>query len=218
MRRIFLRVFVLIIFSSFPLYAQPVGKTVEIPPSAPYAQIDVAKTSEALNAFNSKDEAIKQKKMEEVMNHPENFSPPVLYGLAYLLFEHGQKDDAVFWLYVGVLRGTFDANLCKDESAKEAIGAMNMFTGSKIFQYSTQDLNKLEQVGKKVLEWDQATPFNYDQRWINLHGMGAMTSSLEALQGKRSNKQIDMSAPKSQWEEIHRKTREDFFADLKKAI
>lgn len=41
-------------------------------------------------------------------------------------------------------------------------------------------LTKLEELVPKVVEWDRKTPYNYDHRWINLHGMDAMLSGLDA--------------------------------------
>lgn len=207
--------FLLTIFSPLPSYAQSLEKKMGILQNTPYAQIDIKQTYEAFNVLRNGDEASIHKKVEEIVNHPENFSPTVFYELAWMLFEQGQKDDAVRWFYAGFLRSKFDANLCTDESVQDFISELTLSIGREIIRYSSQDSKKFEQTVKEVLEWDLATPFNYDHRWINLYGMKAQTYLQEVQKGKKPEKDIVMSAPKSKWEEIHRKTREEFLTDIK---
>jgi len=38
----------------------------------------------------------------------------------------------------------------------------------------------------RVLAWDDSTPYRYDYRWINLHGLNAIHSGLGGAHLKRS--------------------------------
>ena len=79
-----------------------------------------------------------------------------------------------------------------------------------------QNIPKLEELVLRVVEWDRKTPHNYDHRWINLHGMGAMTSALDT---KNSNStQAVLSLPKEQWNSIAEKTRIDYLSGFKKMM
>ena len=68
----------------------------------------------------------------------------------------------------------------------------------------------------KVVDWERRTPYNYDRRWINLHGMGAMMSGLGAQ--SKDTSQATLSYPKDQWSDIAEKTRTDYLSDFKKAM
>src|SRR6187455_3087399 len=58
-----------------------------------------------------------------------NREPSVYYGYAIRLFDQGEKDDAVFWFYVGQLRSRFylkanpDLNPGDDPAAYSALNA-----------------------------------------------------------------------------------------------
>jgi hypothetical protein len=61
-------------------------------------------------------------------------------------------------------------------------------------------------VVERVVEWDRATPHDYDHRWINLHGMGAVTGS------------GPLSRPAAEWPAIGERTREEYLRGLDEAL
>jgi hypothetical protein len=61
-------------------------------------------------------------------------------------------------------------------------------------------------VVERVVEWDRATPHDYDHRWINLHGMGAFTGATA------------LSRPAAQWPAIAEETRGGYLRGLEEAL
>ena len=182
------------------------GKTVEIEPVGIYTTIDVHVANETIDIFykGNSDEILKR--AIEILRAPENYAPIVFYVFSNFLFNEDKKDEAVFWFYAGQLRTTFDANRCTDPSAAGAVDVLNQRFGPIINPYALKDLDKLEKIITKVIEWDKKTPHNYDQRWINLHGMEAMSASLN----KNSSNDKPLNFPQDQWDTIAEKTRDDY--------
>ena len=184
----------------------------------PYAKIDLKDNNEAMDVLIGSDPELKAAKADEVLAHPEKYNPPVLYMLSYVLFQQGRKDEAMFWFYAGQLRGRFDANRCADISARSAVAALNQKIGPYVNPYAFQDIDKLKATVAKVMEWDKATPHLYDHRWVNLHGMESMNWALKSLGGAKLDPAPVMSLPESEWEDIHRKTQEEYMSGFKEAL
>lgn len=129
------------------------------------------------------------------------------------MFRLGDKDDAAFWFYVGQLRARYDAERCRDNSAKQAVPALNQEYGGAINKYTFQDINKLSETVQRAVAYVRGHPENYDHRWINLHGMRAMQSGLS---GEADDQ--PMSAPESEWPAIKKQTIDDYYADFQEFV
>jgi hypothetical protein len=190
--------------------------TTVVSPKGEYAQIDTRLASEAMAIFAKGTPAEKQAMAASIQATPENYAPPVYYAFSEALFQAGRKDEAAFWFYAGQLRARFDANRCADASARQAVGALNRRFGSPINKYMFQDISKLEQMIPTVIEWDRRTVHNYDHRWINLHGMGAIISGLAEKAPASPPKAL--SLPKERWEAIAEETRVAYLVNFEKAL
>ncbi len=187
-----------------------------VTPKGEYAKIDTRLANETIQILAKGTPEDRQKVIETIKANPGNYAPPVFYTLSQILFLDGKKDEAAFWFYAGQLRARVDANICADSSARQAVGVLNRNYGTPINQYAFQDIPKLEELVPRVVDWERRTPYSYDRRWINLHGMGAMMSGLNAKTQDAS--QTSVSFPKDQWNDIAEKTRTDYLADFRKAI
>jgi hypothetical protein len=154
----------------------------------------------------------RKKQIAAITADSSHYAPPVLYALSSALFEEGRKDEAAFWFYAGQLRGRFDANRCNDISARQGVAVLNQTFGTPINQYMFKDLPKLKALIPRVVEWDRTTPYNYDHRWINLHGIGVMEED-----GK-GGKKTTPSAPREQWAKIAEETRAAYLQQFEKAM
>ena len=77
-------------------------------------------------------------------------------------------------------------------------------------------MDKLAELVSRVIEWDRKTAHDYDQRWINLHGMNIV---LMGLDKKTSPDQtIPLSLPAEQWDRIAEKTRADYRDGFQKIL
>lgn len=129
-----------------------------------------------------------------------------MYAVSRELFIKDKKDEGMYWFYVAQLRARYDSNLCLDETAKQAVSILNNYYGSDINKYAFQDLNKLEEIVVKVVDFVRTNDENYDHRWINLHGMDAVLTNLN-----EQTEIKEISEPKEKWMTIKNKTIDDYY-------
>jgi len=184
------------------------GADVTVEPTGIYQTIDVRLMDETIRSLAQADGKTRARIISAIASKPEKFAPPVFYFLSNVLFDDGQKDDAMFWFYAGQLRGTIDAKICAEKSARAAIGALNEKFGPPINQYAFKDIPKLTNTVEHVLAWEEKTPYDYDRRWINLHGMKAIIGDTNA----------PLSVPREQWEAIRKTTRDEYRFEFYEAL
>lgn len=169
----------------------------------------VIRTTKELLAGSSDE---RKRQIAAITADSSHYAPPVLYALSSALFQEGRKDEAAFWFYAGQLRGRFDANRCNDISARQGVAVLNQTFGTPINQFMFKDLPKLKALIPRVVEWDGTTPYNYDHRWIHLHGIGVMEEN-----GK-GGKNTTPSARREQWAKIAEETRVVYLKQFEKAM
>ncbi len=193
-----------------------VAETKTVTPQGEFAQIDTRRVNETIKVLTQGSAKDKRAAIARIKARPEDYAPPVFYALSNVLFADGDKDEAAFWFYAGQLRARVDANICADASARQAVGLLNRHYGTPINRYAFQDMSKLETLIAEVVAWERRTPYHYDRRWINLHGMAAMMSGLGGPSEGES--QAALSYPEGQWSEIAEKTRADYLDDFREAV
>ncbi len=156
-------------------------------PVAPDSLVDTEFIKQTVAILKGGESDRQAKCIAQIRQAPQNYAPPVLFVLSYVLFQQGEKDEASFWFYAGQLRARFDANRCTDETATQINAIANNFFGKAINKYTFQDLENLKQIVLKVVDWDRKTPHNYEHRWINLHGIDAVVESLQGEEGPRKD-------------------------------
>ncbi|WP_426670492.1 ankyrin repeat domain-containing protein [Mucilaginibacter sp. McL0603] len=148
--------------------------------------------------------------IDSVERDANRYTPPVLYILSNVLFSQKKYNEACYWFYLAQLRARYDVNRCTDKTANA--DAYNMNFGPFINDYAFHHLDSLKIIVQKVVDFVRVNDELYDQRWINLTGMDAMTASL-------SDKSVSkkLSIDKSQWPAIKKKTIDDYCNDFKAA-
>jgi hypothetical protein len=137
--------------------------------------------------------------------------PPVVYGLAYALFTEGKKSEGAYWFYVAQLRARYDKNRCNDATASAV--NYNQAFGPLINEYAFQNVDTLEKVASRAIEFVKNNNEEYDQRWINLSGMDAISTSL-----KNDSDTKPLSLPESEWPAIKAKTIEEYLSGFQQAL
>jgi len=97
----------------------------------------------------------------ELKQQATSIHPAGLYILAGKLFSEGQKDDAVFWFYVGQIRYRFHlgANPNLDPSGDPAVfSALQQTVGRRINEYAGGDPDSWARLIKKARQWDHDNP------------------------------------------------------------
>ena len=178
----------------------------EIKPQGIYKEIDVERHNKAIEILSGENQTLIQQTVDSILINPNFYNPPVLYALSRVLFNMNKKDEAAFWFYVAQLRARYDANLCMDNTAKDAVNILNNEYGPDINKYAFQNIDSLEKIVTKVVDFVRTNNENYDHRWINLHGMDAV---LTGMNDKPENKEL--SQPKDKWIEIKKTTIDNYY-------
>ena len=143
--------------------------------------------------------------VHQIEQNSGDYAPPVFFVLANLLYKQGNLDDAIFWFNAGRLRADFDAIRCTDVSARDAVPALVAQMPVELRKAQFNDLDKLADIIGKVIKWDETTPYNYEYRWINLHGMGAIQSGL----GNTTNT-APLTVPRDTWDALAKQNRDNY--------
>lgn len=196
----------LLLAITFLLLTDCDGQTPEIKTKGVYKEIDVDRHNKAIKTLTGKNKKSKQTTIDSILSKPNHYNPPVLYALSRELFNQDKKAIATFWFYTAQLRARYDANLCLDNSAKQAVSILNQEYGPDINKYAFQNIDSLEKTVTKVVDYVRENEEGYDHRWISLHGMGAVMAGMD---NKSNNKEIIQ--PRDKWPEIKKKTVDDYY-------
>jgi len=193
------------------------GQTIMVQPLGVFAQIDTRRTLEVIQEMSSQDHRRVRRAIAKIIADPGIFQPPAFFVLAASLYKEGKAEEAIFWMNAGRVRARFDANRCADVSARQAVRVLSMQMPADLVKEQFKDLDRLRSLVVKAIEWDRATPYDYDHRWINLHGMAAMIAGLEK-EGGEDREPAETSLPEEQWPAIAEQTRETYLLELEEVI
>ncbi len=141
-----------------------------------------------------------------VLQHPNDFTPPVLLALADEIMVMKQPFAAMFWHYTAQLRARSDANKSLDPTVKDALTRLNAHYGREVASYAKENLAELKMAMAKVFEYDEIAQRAYDPRWVAILGQDALTQTKIAF------------VQPSQYAEIDKKTREGFKLGFEEAL
>ncbi len=173
---------------------------ISVEPQGVYKEIEIAHDNEILKVLVGNDKKLIKKTADSVLQNPNSHNPTIIYALSGVLFKQGKKSEASFWFYVGQLRARYDANLCLDISAREAVSRLTEIFGPEINKFAFQNIDSLKKTIIKVVDFVKNNNENYDHRWINLHGMGAIINDGSAT-----------TEPQEKWLAIKQKTVDDYY-------
>ncbi len=192
------------------LSAGAFAETIEVKPVGEYANIKVEHDNSLVRKLLGNNPDDVKQAGEEALHNLDGFNPVVLYVLSNVYFG-SDKDGAAMIFYVGQMRARIDANLCADDSARDAVSILNESYGPLINKYTLQSKDRAVGIVTKAIAYVRTHDVTYDRRWINLHGMNAMS-----LDG--SVNPAPLSIPKDQWDATIKKTVDDYESGFLKAI
>ena len=99
----------------------------------------------------------------EVLANPEQLHEPLmLFSPAVVLYQHGDREDGVFWFYAAQLRTRYQ--LVFEGGDRGQLMAVMMMAAAGINNYAFQDVARFNRTLDRVLEWDRKTPNPYRER------------------------------------------------------
>jgi len=205
----------IIFFIALTLSLQTKAQTTtthQVPLTGKAKEVNVAKDNKAVQQLSKKNYTKNKPLIDTILKHPNDYNPVVFYTLSAVLFKADKKDEAAFWFYVAQLRARYDFNRCNDGSTAGTIAVLNSTFGPPINQYAIKNLDTLEKMIGRVIDFVKNNQENYDQRWINLDGMGVMTASL----GGKDD--IAMSKPEDAWPAIKAETLKTYYEGFQEAM
>ncbi|MQR01365.1 hypothetical protein [Glaciimonas soli] len=188
-------------------------KNVEVAPKGEFSSIDTKPTMAIMQRLSSTTGHENDDLVNQIVKNPGNYMPPIFFALANLFYRQGDIDNAIFWFNAARLRGSFDADICTDVTARSAISGLVQQIPTDLRKKQFDDIPKLKNITARVLKWDEITPYNYDHRWISLHGMNAINSGL----GNAAST-APLTVPRENWAALAQKNRDQYRASLDSAI
>jgi hypothetical protein len=144
--------------------------------------------------------------LQRVQANPNDVTPPVLFALAYQLYQQQHYHDAMFWFYTAQLRARSDANKSLDTSTQQGVTKLSEQFGVEIPAYALSHPNEMEGAMKQVLSWDKTAQRRYNPRWVALHGNEAQYATTYAFM------------PMDRWPQIDQLTHREFARGFAKHI
>ena len=127
----------------------------------------------------------------QVQAKPNEVTPPVLFALAYQLYQQQHYHDAMFWFYTAQLRARSDANKSLDTSTQQGVTKLSEQFGAEIPAYALSHPAEMETAMKQVLSWDKTAQRRYNPRWVALHGNEVQSAQEYAFMPMERWPQID---------------------------
>jgi hypothetical protein len=162
-------------------------------------EVDIKKCVQILSKGSLEEQIDLIKKISE---SPEKYPPLVLYMMSNILFQAGEKEEAMFWFYAAQLRARYDANRHTDPNAAKVATQLTFMYGSDINKYSFKNIDQLKSTIQEVEKWDRTTPNNYNPNYLG------------KLERVTSIPVKDELIPKSQWESVKDNTIQTYTKDF----
>ena len=196
--------------------SQPYGscgaRTITVPNRGEYATIDMKPAQDTIERLKEAQGSARDAMVADLVAHSDRQIPPILFLVARDYANKGNYNEALFWAHAGFLRSLYDGMRCTDSSSVDgAVVLMRDFAVSMGTHRPTAE--QLTQVSTRVLAWDTSTSRNYDQRWLCLHGMEAVSVGL----GNPPTHE-HIFAPESDWPAILDKAHSIYRTDVDTAV
>ena len=113
--------------------------------------------------MKSCDPAIAIAAAKEVIADKDQVKEPLmLFAPSMVLYQHGARDEAVFWFYAAQLRTRYQ--LVFEQGDRGQLLMVMMMVAPGINNYAFQDVARFNRTLDQVLEWDRKTPNPYRER------------------------------------------------------
>lgn len=180
-----------------------------------YAGIDVRKTLDLIAGLRSQEAGTRDAALETALRAPNDFAPPVHYLAVAMLVEKGRPEEGVFWFYVAHMRAVNDATILTDRSASAGVDSL-LAQAAPVLEYAHANPDVWWRKANEALEWERSHPPAYDRRWLALHGMNAIRSSL--TDGGSSGSEEPITVPRDTWDDIAKRNRSRMLEIVKSSV
>ena len=155
---------------AFP--ACPVAKKPDVqhPVKGTFSEIDTKASQDAVWILQHGTEEDVEAAIKKIQDNAGDYNPEALGALSGALFSRIRDEEGAFWFIAADLRNHNDNIACNREGSMQRGRFHYIVQQFKPYAASNADLT--QKILDRVLIWDQATPYNYDIRWVVLkHGV-----------------------------------------------
>jgi len=115
--------------------------------------------------------------VEWTKGNKDRIPPLFLYLMASRQFTD-DPEDALRWLYLGVLRASYDAMRCSDKTARSALRSM-LTVAQNVAVWAKDNPEKAKLAGLWALDHDERHRSTVPPLWVCLHGIEGYKATLE---------------------------------------
>jgi len=144
--------------------------------------------------------------VDTIFNNIGHYNPPVMYLFSQALFLNGEKESAIEWYLYAQLQAMYDANLCADNTAKQAVLILEENSRPVLGEFLKMNKKMVKDAVVKIVALFSELPTDYDRRWINLHGMDSFAGAF----GDTITTTPKLSAEAEMWPKIKERTIREF--------
>lgn len=128
-----------------------------------FSEIQDTKAWDAARILSKKGGEGKEAVIKDIRENPGDYPPYALSALAAVLFGRIEDEEAAFWFLAAQLRARYDVKVCG-----ESKGGMPWIFSAHFKPYAQANPGAVEKLIERAVAWDRETPYNYDQRWVNI--------------------------------------------------
>ena len=132
-----------------------------------YAKQDPVRYAQKITQMS---DAEKEKLYKYTLANPGKTIPITYIALADYISKTN-KDDGLFWYFVGRIRSYEDVSMCTDESATQQIAYYPMLAEKTMEYFGSLSKSNASKLMEKAVNWDIAHPDRVNPKWACYHGM-----------------------------------------------
>jgi len=185
------------------IQAQQVTNIV-VQPQGVYAEIRIDDQNRTMKQLY--DVKTRNATVDTIFNNIGHYNPPVMYLFSQALFLNGEKESAIEWYLYAQLQAMYDANLCADNTAKQAVLILEENSRPVLGEFLKMNKKMVKDAVVKIVALFSELPTDYDRRWINLHGMDSFAGAF----GDTITTTPKLSAEAEMWPKIKERTIREF--------
>ena len=111
--------------------------------------------------------------------------PSQLFLVAEVLFDHGEREQAVFWYWIGLLRGRYQSGIPTDDMA-DFSAVLTRGSALPINNYALQDTRRFDLILTRALEWDRDHPNPFRDKYGSTDGLARIEGMYRSLENLRA--------------------------------
>lgn len=170
------------------------SENIVVPKTGKYIEINTSNDERITNLLKSQDSEVRKSSANEVIQKINRFNPVVLCLAGAVIFTDSDKYQGLKLFLIGRIRVAYDILRCEDNSVQDTRRVLDQIFVPVFIDYIKANDDEYKKANTEAIDFFEKNNEEYDQRWINLRGLNAMSAGLGG-----SNNDNPMSKPQNEW-------------------